>query len=52
MPSEYRNVEVAAGHFLPLRLARRVPPRNGKVLCMQRHRQPVEIDQAKWEAAK
>lgn len=47
----YRNVEMATGHFVPLRLARRVPPRDGKVLCMHRHRKPVEIDQARWDAA-
>jgi hypothetical protein len=53
MSEGYRNVELAAGHFLPLRRLTTVPPRNGKVLCSHRNRRrpPFEIDQARWEAA-
>ncbi|WP_242183290.1 hypothetical protein [Sphingomonas sp. CARO-RG-8B-R24-01] len=51
MSSQYRNVEVAPVHFVPLRLLRRVPAREGKVLCAHRTRAPVEVDQAKWDAA-
>lgn len=53
MSDGYRKVEVAVGHFVPLRRLTTVPPRDGKVLCRHRNRKlpPFEIDQARWDAA-
>jgi hypothetical protein len=53
MSDGYCKVEVAVGHFLPLRRLTTVPARDGKVLCRHRNRKlpPFEIDQVRWDVA-
>jgi hypothetical protein len=52
MSDGYRNVEVATGHFLPLRRLTTIELRDGKVLCKHRNRhRPFEVEEARWDAA-
>jgi hypothetical protein len=52
MAVERRRVEVATGHVVTAYRARRVPARNGKVLLIvNSHRPPIEVDEARWNAA-
>jgi hypothetical protein len=52
MPSETRRVLIATGHYVTARRAARVPCRNGKVLLVvNSHRPPIEVDEARWNAA-
>jgi hypothetical protein len=51
MPTEYRRVQVAPGHTVTVRRVPKVQPRNGKVLVVKSHREPFEVDEAKWNAA-
>jgi len=52
MPSEKRRVLVATGHYVEARRLARVAPRDGKVLLsVNSHRPPIEVDEARWNAA-
>jgi hypothetical protein len=52
VPSEKRRVLVATGHYVEARRLARVPARNGKVLLsVNSHRPPIEVDEARWNAA-
>ena len=52
MPSEKRRVPIAPGHYVEARRLARVPARDGKVLLsVNSHRQPIEVEEARWNAA-